>query len=72
MTGLDILSWAGFGGGVIAMLIYGNKNWLGALLGAISALLIMVYGYLADVPAILWTNMAFLIAHTRNIFRMRK
>lgn len=71
MTGLDLLSWAGFGGGVIAMLVYGQKSWVGALLGALSALLIMAYGYLADVPAILWTNTAFLAAHIRNIFKMK-
>lgn len=72
MIALDVLEWSAFLCALGSCLGYGRSVKLGASVGVLSALLCIIWGILASVPAAAVTNIGFLSINSYNLFRLRK
>jgi uncharacterized membrane protein len=67
---LPILEWSAFGSSLLCSWVYGYRTIAGPVIGIVTAILFMLFGWFSGVPAALAANLVFLIVHTRNGLKM--
>lgn len=63
---IEFLEWASFTCSLLCVYAYGTNKVRGALVGLLTAILFVIWGYLADVYAASLINIVFFILHGRN------
>ena len=67
---VTILEWAAFSASIMCSFVYGYRTIAGPLIGVVTAILFMLFGWASGVHAAIAANIIFLIIHTRNGWRI--
>lgn len=67
---VTLLEWSAFGSSLLCSWVYGNRTIGGPLIGVVTAILFMLFGWFAGVPAAIAANLIFLGVHIRNGYKM--